>query len=150
QRNLISGFNYGVHLRRSADNVVAGNLIGTDATGTKALGNWAGVATLEGSTGDRSGVAPSTPYQTDKADVLSAMTWGVSLGAGGTGETSEAGELGAASGTEVYGNLIGTDATGQHSLGTLFAGVGVGFGSHDVSIGGDLAPALANTIAFNG
>jgi hypothetical protein len=107
--------------------VVEGNYVGTDATGTVAVGNGATGVTIEGA--------------------------GVTIG----GSAAGAGNLisGNASGIEVYisggsiqGNLIGTDVTGLLPLGNTGRGVDV-FGAGSTVIGGTSA-GEGNTIAFNG
>jgi hypothetical protein len=130
----------------AGNNVVAGNLIGTDRTGTQPLVNWVGIGILFTSDGDVIGASPGGQYEADERNIISGNTMGIVLAAGGTGPTPPA----AAVNTQIYGNYIGTDVTGMQALGNQYFGVGVGIGSHDVSIGSDTAPALANTIANNG
>src|SRR5262249_47302146 len=91
----------------TSGNVVLGNLIGTDGTGTAALGNSVGVALLDG-THDNTvgGTAVGT------ANVISGNTnQGVYLNGSGT------------FGNVVLGNRIGTDRTGTAALGNGGDGV---------------------------
>jgi titin len=157
QRNIISGWNAGVVLWGSGDptvlrgnNVVAGNFIGTDSTGTKALGNWAGIAILQCSTNDHIGVynlqanglLPNGRSPADERNVISGNIFGIVLGAGNPAP--------AAVNTQIYGNDIGTDVSGTLPLGNQWGGLALAIGSEGCSIGSDTAPALGNIIAFNG
>jgi hypothetical protein len=140
-RNIISGFNYGVVLRDTTQSVVAGNFIGTDATGTLPRGNWVGIGLLGGATGDRIGVDPGNPSP-GGGNLISANDMGIALGVGDPAP--------AAIDTGIYGNLIGTDVNGTNDLGNRWAGVAAIIGSRNCTIGSDSNPALGNTIAFNG
>ena len=92
----------------SSDNLVEGDLIGTDATGTKSLGNaqW-GVNILDASTGNTIGGTVAAA-----ADVISG-----NIGAGV--------EIEGSSENLVEGNFIGTDATGTIALGNTQFGVNI-------------------------
>jgi hypothetical protein len=105
----------------SPNNTIVGNLIGTDATGTVAMGNngW-GVDT--GSSGTL---------------VLNNVI----------SDNNSGGVHPQASGIVVQGNEIGTDFTGTQPLGNQ--GPGVDASSSDVTIGG-LSYGQGNVIAFNG
>jgi hypothetical protein len=130
-RNVVSG-NHANGIRTEIASgtggvAVEGNYVGTDATGTVAVGNGAAGVTIEGA--------------------------GVTIG----GSAAGAGNLisGNASGIEVYisggtihGNLIGTDVTGGLPLGNIGRGVDV-FDASNTVIGGTSA-GEGNTIAFNG
>ncbi len=109
---------------------VTGNMIGTDPSGTMAVGNGNGVE-IEG--------AGNTIGGTTTADrnIISANTNdGVLItGAGTTGNV-------------VSGNYIGTDLTGTVALGNLSAGVDI-TGAADNTIGGT-APGTGNVISGNG
>ena len=52
--NLISGNDDGVYIDSGSNNVVVGNLIGTDATGTIAVANTDGVTVADGAWATRS------------------------------------------------------------------------------------------------
>ena len=127
ERNLISGNgNHGVGIYDSGtmSNTVSGNYIGTDAAGTAALGNHAGVEicestdnTIGGTTaGERNVIAGS-----DKSGVHLCDD---------------------AARNQVLGNYIGTDATGTAGLGNA-EGVGIDTGAQQNTIGPD------NLIAYN-
>jgi hypothetical protein len=148
ERNLLSGSYWGVAIRGVAgqlsQNVVAGNLIGTDRTGTRALPNHFGVgfAQFYGSddpSGDRIGTDGNGVADADERNVISANDWyGISPGGGTPTFHSEL----------IAGNYIGTDVTGTQGLGNGHVGIVVSLGSHSTTIGGS-APVFANTIAFN-
>jgi titin len=124
--NLISGNAHcGVDLV-GGNNVVLGNRIGTDATGTKALGN-GGDGLIAYATGDT--VGGSTPAA---ANLVS--------GNGGNGIDLVGGN------DLVTGNRIGTDATGTKALGN--AGDGVIVFSAGNTVGGPKA-AAGNLISGN-
>jgi hypothetical protein len=133
-RNVIAGTNSGVVLSGSSSNSVAGNFIGTDRTGTEALGNWTGIA-LNGSSGG----------DLIERNLISGNRIGI--GPGGAD----------AAGTTIIGNTIGPDVNGNplngfdapsgiHYQGNYVAGVGIGFGLHNITVG---APGQGNTIAYN-
>jgi titin len=126
-RNIISGnAHQGVVLDglsgHGNGNVVEGNYIGTDATGTAALGNGTyGVWIDHGATGNVVGGATAAAR-----NVISANGQdGVSLSDSGT------------SGNVVEGNYVGTDASGTQALGNAGAGVLVQAGA-SASIVNDL------------
>jgi uncharacterized repeat protein (TIGR01451 family)/CSLREA domain-containing protein len=125
--NVISGNGaYGVFLTGPAaiGNVVEGNLIGTDVTGTRAIGNDQGVVIGFGGGNVIGGTTPAA------RNVISGNAEGVHL-------------FGTASTNSITGNFIGTDVSGTTALANTFAGVAV-----DPSvIGNELS---GNTIAYNG
>jgi hypothetical protein len=112
----------------ASNNIVAGNFVGTDATGAAPLGNGA------------SGIAVNGPHN---------LVGGTDPDAGNV-IASNAGsgvEIVAGDGTTVQGNRIGTDASGANRLGNALAGVGIHASS--VLVGGTTSGA-ANTIAYSG
>lgn len=123
----------------TGSDTVAGNYIGTDASGTQALGNREGVIiAIESGAG-------STIGGTSRADrnVIS-------------GNQSNGIEIDQANGNTVAGNYIGTDASGTKPLSNggdgvfIFGGIlpgGANAGNQNI-IGGSV-PAAGNTIAFN-
>lgn len=123
--NVISGNGDGIRIVGSSDsNQITGNLIGTDVTGTAALGNVGdGVVVLGGSS--------NWIYALALTQVIS--------GNGGNGITIG----GSATVTAVAGNRIGTDITGT---------IDVGNGSHGVEIAGASLNQIAagNVISGNG
>jgi parallel beta-helix repeat protein len=133
-RNVVSGNGQqGITLATSlndstvTNNVVEGNFIGTDVTGTLRLGNGS------------SGVFSSAP---------SNVIGGSAAGAGNViaANVTSGIELIDAPGTTIEGNLIGTDVSGTMALGNQ--GPGIELQSDSITIGG-IDPAAANVIAFN-
>ena len=151
-RNIISGNFYGVAIETflGANNRVQGNYIGTDKTGTVAVGNFLGVGLgsgsdvvigglnagegnlISGNNGSFNGV-PVFPG--------AGIAFGDFLGGGGGSLVSNC---------AIQGNLIGTDVTGTLPLGN---GVGVLVNSSSPfvvnNIIGGTAAGAGNTIAFN-
>ncbi len=105
----------------SPDNVIEGNFIGTDATGTVAMGNsgWG--------------------IETDSSGTLILNNVISDNGAGGVHPQD--------TGIVIQGNDIGTDVTGTLALGNR--GPGIDANSSGVEIGGTGA-GQSNVIAFNG
>jgi titin len=133
-RNLISGNEFsGVNIF-SASNVVQGNLIGTDATGTKKLANVRGVV-LQHAAAARNLIGGTTPGErnvisgNDQRGVLI-------LHVGATGNV-------------VRGNYIGTDVSGTTNLGNTLSGVAIFSGASNNVIGG-LTQGARNIISGNG
>ena len=104
----------------NASGYVQGNLIGTDVTGTRALGNGSGVSVAIGDPRDGSVVVGGP--EAGAGNVIS--------GNGGVGVSANNGL--------VQGNLIGTDVTGTLPIGNNIGAVILG----DVTL-------ASNTIAFN-
>ena len=112
------------------DNLIEGNKIGTDITGTKPLGNSANGIDLFDESGNT--VGGTTP---GAANVISANGQdGISTGS----------FLG--NNNLVEGNFIGTDPTGTNNLGN--GGIGVYVQDSNNTIGGTVGGA-GNVIAFN-
>ena len=142
--NLISGnVDVGVVIA-GRDNQVMGNLIGTKANGTEALGNEFGVVLRAGPNNVVGGAA---------ANVLSGNTLtGISV-VSLFNETD--GAFDDASGNTVSGNMIGTDASGAVAVPNGTVGIyvdggldeGTGFGPADVPVVGTLISG--NTISGN-
>jgi hypothetical protein len=122
--NVISGNTVGVFVGGDGGTVVVqANYIGTDITGTKAVGNGIGVSDLGSSTN----VGPG--------NVIAGNSFGVFFD-GGSGS--------------VFGNLIGTDVTGEHMLGNLKSGIDAissDSSPSSVQLG---KPGSGNVIAGNG
>ncbi len=127
--NLISGNDNGVELSDTTLNLVQGNMIGTDTTGTLALGNTgAGVLIDNGSS----------------ANTIGGPVGGARNLISGNAEGVEV--IGATT-TVVAGNLIGTDLDGTSSVPNLSAGVSISGGS-GTTIGGSTILAR-NIISAN-
>ena len=117
---------------RTQGNVVAGNKIGTDATGTIALGNSANGIEIDADADNT--IGGST---VGAGNVISANGgYGVWLTQEGT------------NGNVVEGNLIGTDITGTAALGNARSGVQIDLGAASNTIGGSTA-AAGNLISNN-
>jgi parallel beta-helix repeat protein len=131
-RNVISGnLVDGITGIGSSGNLIQGNYVGTDVTGTLAIGNREdGVYLQDGSNNTVGGTSAAA------RNVLSGNSWS-GLTFYGTG-----------SGNVAQGNFIGTDATGTGPLGNLEQGVLV-WTPGPTTIGGPVAGA-GNRIAYNG
>lgn len=135
QRNVISGNGILGMVVIKDGALIAGNYIGTDSSGTRAVPNPTGIqvagphtTTLVG------GTAPGA------ANLISGNFMGLGLGAQSNGLLS-----GVADGVTVQGNMVGTAANGLDALGN---GQGIVInGSHNL-IGGSTASA-GNIVAFN-
>ena len=131
--NVISGNNVaGVSIVNGASgNTVQGNFLGTDVTGTLALGNRTDGVEIENSPNNViGGAAPGA------RNIISGNDSGIYIGG-----ISAAGNL-------VQGNFIGTDVTGTAPVGNVGDGIEFRNASGNTT-GGTLAGA-GNTIAFNG
>ncbi len=133
--NVISGNGDGISLNASGV-VIEGNLIGTDVTGTAALGNQYGVrvpnlgggTTISGSTiGGNTAAA---------GNVISGNGWGIQF------EISSAG-------TVVEGNWIGVALDGTTALPNTSGGVHLLLASSGNVVGGS-TPSVGNRIENNG
>ncbi|MCU1268378.1 MAG: Na-Ca exchanger/integrin-beta4 [Acidobacteria bacterium] len=134
-RNVIAGDqnNAGIYVASSGSSgaTIQGNLIGTDVTGTIALGNFFGIWLNFGGNSTIGGLAPGA------RNVISGnRSDGVRL----SGQTSN---------NQIQGNLIGTDITGTKPLGNALNGIHINESSANNRVGGTV-PGQGNTIAFNG
>jgi len=133
-RNVISGtMGIGVAMFSpgTEGNVVQGNFIGTDITGTQALGNNEGIAVGFGAG--------------------SNLIGGTAVGAGNVvsaNATSGINLFQTTSGSVIQGNIIGLDVSGTHPLGNLGNGIQVSQGSSGHQIGG-ATTAARNIISGN-
>jgi hypothetical protein len=132
--NVVSGNAFtGVQVINGASGtMVWGNFIGTDATGSMALGNGQGVL-IKDASATVGGVAPGT------ANVIS--------GNDGSGITVSVADLTALA--FVQGNLVGTDASGGNPLGNGGDGIYVAADTHFLRLGDISDPAAGNVIAHN-
>ncbi len=119
-------------------NVVEGNLIGTDITGSVALGNAnAGVSISGGATDNTiGGMASGVANLISGNGSISSSYPGVQITGSGT------------TGNVVAGNFIGTDFTGTTALGNCGDGVVISNGASDNTIGGTTV-ASRNVISGN-
>ncbi|MBU1669536.1 MAG: right-handed parallel beta-helix repeat-containing protein [Actinobacteria bacterium] len=131
ETNVISANGWsGVDISDCSDVNVTCNYIGTDATGTFALGNYWGVSVAQGSDnltigGDDSG----------KRNVISGNKYGIYLNG--------------CTGTATKGNFIGTNATVTTALGNTSAGIYLYQGA-DGNVVGGTAAGTGNVISGNG
>lgn len=139
--NVISGnVSSGVRItgQGSTNNIVAGNYLGTDISGTAPLGNFTGVRIVNGASANRIGTDDDGTSDLLEANVISDNTDGV--------------HIFIAPLNEVSGNFIGTDAAGTSPIGNARYGIQIGSsnlgGADGNKIGG--TPDKANVIAFNG
>jgi titin len=135
-RNLISGNDqFGVIIvdPGSDENRIQGNLIGTDVTGTRDLGNTS-VGVVIGGVASDNLVGGTTPAA---RNIISGNdSAGVHFDTIGS------------IGNRVEGNYIGTDITGTVALGNVYEGVFIGGGTSDNVIGG-IAQGAGNLISGN-
>ena len=135
-RNVISGNGLNGIWLANDRNVVQGNYIGTDASGTAALGNAGNGIRITNAASDNliGGTAP------DDGNVISANgDDGIENGGGLCGQCFER--------NVIQGNYIGTNASGTAALGNGGGGI-LSIGSH-TTIGGT-APGARNVISGNG
>ena len=137
-RNVISAnASYGVYIGSSSSNIVAGNFIGTDASGTLDRGN------------EVSGV--QVIFSSSVGNVIGGITGCSRNIISGNGAFTFADhygvELYSAVGTRVLGNYIGLDVTGTQSLGNGSSGVRLRGASFNYI--GDGTPAGRNIISGN-
>ena len=102
-RNVIGGGNDGIRLDIGRNNVVQGNLIGTDATGTVAHGNSVYGIALFANANTIGGATPGA------GNVISANGYGIYDSGGDS--------------VVIRGNLIGTDVTGTAAIGNTDDGM---------------------------
>jgi hypothetical protein len=133
ESNVISGNNRGVSFEGvgATANLLQGNLIGTNADGTAALGN------------ADDGVQITGPGNTVGAGLASGRN--LISGNGGNGILINSS---AATGNKVHGNLIGTNASGDAALGNGGNGVRI-IGASNNTVGG-LVVGYRNIISGNG
>ena len=134
--NLISGNSEGgVELEGRGSDRVSGNLIGTDITGTLPLGNGGdGIDVIGSPSNIIGGTALSGGTSAGTGNVISG-----NLGAGVSILGTQA------AGTEVLGNVIGTDIYQTYAVGNVDSGVVIA-GSTGILIGTD---STGNRIAGN-
>jgi len=128
-RNVISGsLGDGILISYGSGHVIRGNFIGTDITGTRALGSPLGIND-SGSTSLAIGGTGA-----GEGNVISGNQVGVYI-------YNDAGD------TTVFGNLVGTDVSGALPLGNI-TGIKTASNVGGIKIGGT-GPGEANVIAFS-
>ncbi|MEW6207826.1 MAG: hypothetical protein AB1631_05625 [Acidobacteriota bacterium] len=134
-RNVISGnaqSGVGIYFPDTNNNVVAGNYIGTDRSGTQAVPNDFGVVIQEGPQNNLIGGLTPSARNTISANAKD----GVFINGVGANNNT------------VQGNFIGTNASGAHALANRLEGVEIAFGAQGNLIGGTAAGA-GNVISGN-
>jgi parallel beta-helix repeat protein len=131
ERNIISGNQMvGVQIEGADthDNVVSGNYVGTDATGTSPLGNgYAGIELDEGTYANLIGGASDNESNL----IADNHSSGIKVHHGSNNNT-------------IQNNRLGTDASGNLDLGNTGHGIYVLAGGHDNTFGPD------NVVAYSG
>ena len=126
QRNIISGnTSDGVYITASNSNVVAGNLIGTNESGSAAIPNGNGVVVDTGASSNLVGTSGQDGAIADALErnvVSGNTTWGILV------EHASMANV-------IAGNYIGTNAVGTASLGNGVYGAYIGAGSQNNWIG---------------
>ncbi|HEX8456242.1 MAG TPA: Calx-beta domain-containing protein [Pyrinomonadaceae bacterium] len=131
-RNVISG-NQGDGIRfGNAGGTVQGNYIGTDATGSYAVGNNYGIDI--GASGSIIGGTTA-----EARNVISGNNYGIDIGSSTTATIRD---------TVIAGNYIGSNAGGNRPVPNVLAGINVGGSTQGARIGGTEA-GQGNLIAFN-
>ena len=120
----------------ATSNFVAGNLIGTNAAGTAAVANYAGVEIDSGASGNLVGSSGAGAGDAAERNIISGNSF-AGVWITGTGTDSNA----------VAGNYIGTDLTGMIALAnaTLFVFEGEGDVNSDVLIDDGASDNLIGT-----
>jgi hypothetical protein len=122
----------GIVLSTNGGNIIEGNYVGTDASGTAGLGNYRwGVLIFAGSSANRIGTNGDGIADAAERNVISAN--------GTVGNTSTGAGLiiiGTADNV-VAGNYFGTDVTGTVALGNTNRGISIQNGAHGNRVGTD-------------
>ena len=118
ERNLISGNDIeGLNITDSSDNLVRGNYVGTDATGSAALANtWGAIALMDGASYNI--IGGTTPAE---RNIIAGGYTVVDPGS---------------TGNVLRGNYVGTDVTGTLALGIIANGVCIQSNAFGNIIGG--------------
>jgi titin len=146
-RNIISGNEYGVYIfDNSYLNIIQGNYIGTDITGSKPLGNGEQgyisgdkVTTIPAILNTIGGSVPG-------AGNLISNNGGDGIEISGTSQVPDAGPQ--FDGSVIQGNYIGTDVTGAVAMPNAGNGIYLNEGATNNTIGG-IDPGSGNLIANN-
>jgi hypothetical protein len=124
ERNIISGNGYdgiGIWEPGTDNNIVAGNFIGTDVTGTTAISNgYHGVEIGWGAKSNRIGTDGTSPNAAAQGNLISGNN-GDGVGILGAGADNNV----------VAGNYIGTDFTGTAVIGNALHGVQIADGRNN-------------------
>jgi hypothetical protein len=134
-RNVISGNAEGIQISGASGTVILGNYIGTNPAGTAAVANGESIDMFGNNTtiGGTTGTTPGGPC-TGACNLISGNQIGPVVNFGRAG-------------TQILGNLIGTNAAGTGALGNVAGGIVLN--GDDNTVGG-LTASAGNVIAFNG
>ena len=148
-RNIISGNTIGLYVVNEADfNIVQGNYVGTDITGSKPLGNsdqgyFSGAVAATDIPATENTIGGSVP---GAGNVISNNGRdGIEISGASQGPDGGV-EFG---GSIIEGNYIGTDATGAVAMPNTEDGIYLTLGATNNTIGGN-DPGSGNLIAYNG
>lgn len=120
-----TGAGSAIRVAGSSDNVIAGNFLGTDATGTVALGNLVGVTIGSGASATNNNrVGGTTPA--DRNIISGNTDDGIRIDGG----------LNPVSNNLIQGNYIGLDVTGTVVLGNSSQGIVILNGASNNTVGG--------------
>ncbi|MBI3461499.1 MAG: choice-of-anchor D domain-containing protein, partial [Planctomycetes bacterium] len=126
ERNVISANRLGGIVLKGSGNVVAGNLIGTDAAGMTAISNRStGVSIDAGASDNRIGTNGDGLSDDAERNVIAGTTANSGVLISGIGT----------SGNVVAGNLIGTNAMATAAIGNTLAGVAIAQGASNNLVG---------------
>lgn len=135
ERNIISGNGQsGVVMNTANNNTVRGNFIGTDITGTYAIGNSFSGVSLEDA-------AANNIIGGDFAGAGNLISGNAELGIYMVDAGTDS--------NRILGNFIGVDITGMYAIGNGFSGIGI-FGGATNTIVGGLSISERNLISGNG
>jgi uncharacterized repeat protein (TIGR01451 family) len=126
----------GIRIQTLGGNVIAGNFIGTDITGTIARGNGSGGIAVSSPNNVIGGTSPA-----DRNVVSGNTTGGIVISSA------------AATNNQVVGNVVGTDVTGAAAIPNTGAGILINNGATGNTIGGTAAGArnlISGNTAANG
>ncbi|MCA9917062.1 MAG: hypothetical protein KC445_03875 [Anaerolineales bacterium] len=138
--DLFSGSGTGVFIQdpNSDNNLIQGNLIGTDASGTAAVNNYFGVVLMNGTQGNI--IGGSTAAQ---RNIISGnFGYGIWIG----DDPSLPNDINITTNNQIIGNYIGTNINGTAELFLQSLGILVDQYSSNITIGGT-APGMGNLIS---
>ena len=130
----------GILLFRGSGNIIEGNFIGTDASGTLRQGNFGSGILLSDSPNNTIGGTAVSARNVISGNFLQGITLGPEL-------DSPSPNIGLTTGNLIQGNFIGTDVTGTAAIGNELVGVFVLIASSN-QIGG-ATPGARNVISGN-
>jgi parallel beta-helix repeat protein len=155
--NVISGngatnsFQPGISLANASANLIQGNFIGTDRTGTSAVANAGDGIDIDGGINNKIGGASSVDGRgnlTGLGNLISGSRgMGIAILSNAVLLGTEANQF--ATGNQIEGNFIGTEVTGSKPLPNQLDGVLIVAGARQNTVGGT-TPGTRNIISGNG